>query len=103
MPPRRHGILPHQVLFEKHLSRVKAKRRVGDRGGNPAIRKGPRGALGTLVDGDSRSRTVLQPVRHKMADSVSTAVHCSLVPYKARVHTITDDNGRECAAHAGWR
>ena len=54
----------------------------------------------TRVDRKS-TETILQDVRHKMIGAVGTAVHCGLVPYKALVQIITDDNGHDCAAHAG--
>jgi IS30 family transposase len=45
--------------------------------------------------------TVLQGVPRKTAAAVRKAVDWGLRPYKARVHTITYDHGREFSDHAG--
>ncbi len=96
----RRGIIPNQISIEARPSIVETRRRIGDWEGDTVIGKGHRGALVTLVERKSRY-TVIRAVRHKTATAVRTAVTEGLAPYKARVHTITYDNGREFTDHAG--
>jgi len=52
----------------------------------------------TVVERKSKY-TVLQGVAHETAAAVRKAVTRGLQPYKARVHTITYDNGLEFSEH----
>lgn len=54
----------------------------------------------TLVERQAKF-TVLQGGRYKTADAIRRAVVRGLRPHKARVHTMTSDNGREFSDHAG--
>lgn len=96
----RRGIIPNQVSIDERPAIVAARRRFGDWEGDTVIGKGHRGALVTLVERKSRY-TVIQAVLQKTASAVRTAVTKGLTPHKDRVHTITYDNGREFADHAG--
>ena len=58
------------------------------------------GVLVTLVERKSKY-TVLQGVRRKTAVAVRQAVTHGLQPFKARVRTITYDNGLEFSEHEG--
>ena len=96
----RRGRIPDQVSIDKRPAIVTTRRRIGDWEGDTVIGKGHRGALVTLVERKSRY-TVIRAVRRKTAEAVRTAVTEGLTPHKARVHTITYDNGREFTDHAG--
>lgn len=96
----RRGIIPNQVSIDERPAIVDAKRRIGDWEGDTVIGKGHRGALVTLVERKAQY-TVIRAVRHKTAALVRKAVKQVLAPHKARVHTITYDNGREFTDHAG--
>ena len=96
----RRGIIPNQVSIDQRPAIVAARRRVGDWEGDTVIGKGHRGALVTLVERKSRY-TVIRAVLRKTAEAVRTAVTEGLTPHKAQVHTLTYDNGREFADHAG--
>ncbi len=96
----RRGIIPNQVSIEDRPAIVDAKRRFGDWEGDTVIGKGHRGALVTLVERKAQY-TVIRAVRHKTATLVRKAVKQGLAPHKARVHTITYDNGREFTDHEG--
>ncbi len=96
----RRGIIPNQVSIDERPAIVDAKRRIGDWEGDTVIGKGHRGALVTLVERKAQY-TVIRAVRHKTAVLVRKAVKQGLAQHKARVHTITYDNGREFTDHAG--
>ena len=64
-----------------------------------AIRKGQKGALVTLAE--RRSRYALAHVLEgKEENPVTKRITSLLHPHKAKVHTITFDNGKEFAHHA---
>jgi len=96
----RRGRIPDQVSIERRPAVVTTRQRIGDWEGDTIIGKGHRGAMVTLVERQSKY-TVARGVRHKTASAVRAAVAQSLRPHKARVHTITYDNGREFSEHAG--
>lgn len=96
----RRGIIPNQVSIDARPAVVDAKQRFGDWEGDTVIGKGHRGADVTLVERKAKY-TVIRAVRHKTAALVRKAVKQGLTPHKARVHTITYDNGREFTDHAG--
>lgn len=96
----RRGKIPNQVSIEARPAIVETRDRIGDWEGDTVIGKGHRGVLVTLVERKSRY-TVIRAVPRKTAEAVRLAVTEGLTPYKDRVHTITYDNGREFADHAG--
>lgn len=96
----RRGRIANQVSIEKRPAVVHARKRLGDWEGDTVIGKGHCGVLVTLVERKSKY-TVLQGVRHKTAAAVRKAVTYGLQPYKARVLTITYDNGLEFSEHEG--
>jgi transposase, IS30 family len=95
----RRGHMANQVSIDERPAIVATRQRIGDWEGDTMIGHGHRGALVTLVDRRSKY-TVLQSVPHKTSAAVRAAVTRSLRPYKASVHTITYDNGREFSEHA---
>lgn len=96
----RRGCIPNQVSIDERPAIVDSKQRFGDWEGDTVIGKRHRGALVTLVERKSLY-TVMRPVIHKTAEAVRHAVVDGLSPYIDRVRTITYDNGREFADHAG--
>jgi len=96
----RRGIIPNQVSKDERPTIVVSRGRFGDWEGDTVIGKNHQGALVTLVERKSRY-TVMRAVLRKTAAAVRTAVAEALTPHKDRVHTITYDNGREFADHAG--
>ena len=96
----RRGRIANQVSIDKRPAIVNTRQRIGDWEGDTVIGHNHRGALVTVVERFSKY-TVAQVVSHKTAAAVRTAVARGLMPHKARVHTITYDNGREFSDHAG--
>ena len=96
----RRGRIANQVSIDERPAVVQARERIGDWEGDTVIGKGHGGILVTVVERTSKY-TVLEGVAHKTAAAVRQAVTRGLQPYKAWVHTITYDNGREFSDHAG--
>ena len=96
----RRGHIPNQTSIEQRPTVVNTRQRIGDWEGDTIIGKGHRGAFVTLVERKSKY-TVAHGVSQKTAPAVRDAVIHGLGPHKARVHTITYDNGREFSDHAG--
>ncbi len=96
----RRGHIPNQISIEQRPAIVNTRQRIGDWEGDTIIGKGHRGAFVTLVERKSKY-TVAHVVPQKTATAVRAAVGQGLGPHKARVHTITYDNGREFSDHAG--
>lgn len=95
---RRRGRIANQASIDERPAVVNARERIGDWEGDTVIGNGHRGVLVTVVERTSKY-TVLQGVPHKTAAVIRQAVVRGLQPYKARVHTITYDNGLECSEH----
>ena len=77
---------------------VDERTRIGDWEADTVIGKGNKGVLVTLADRFSKE-TLIALVPRKHADVVRDAIVQLLLPEK--VHTITFDNGKEFAIHAG--
>ncbi len=95
---RRGGPIAGQVSIEQRPAVVEARSRIGDWEGDTIIGANHHQAIVSLVERKSRY-TLLAKVEHKNAAAVSQATTRLLKPFKARVHTLTTDNGREFAAH----
>lgn len=96
----RRGRIANQISIDERPAVVNARERIGDWEGDTMIGKGHGGVLVTVVERTSKY-TVIEGVSHKTATAVRKAVVRGLQPYKAQVHTITYDNGREFSDHAG--
>lgn len=77
---------------------VDQRRRVGDWEGDTIVGKG-RARLVTVVDRTSGLGRI-RKVANGEADTVMRAIVSTLHPLRARVHTLTWDNGSEFAEHA---
>ncbi len=77
-----------------------SRERVGDWEADTIIGRGHSGAVVSLVDRASKF-VFLQRVERRTSREVSAAMLEMLRPSAAPVHTITADNGKEFASHAG--
>jgi IS30 family transposase len=95
----RRGIMPGRISIDDRPAVVDTRSRVGDWEGDTLIGAGQHQAIVSLVERKSRF-TLLGKVTHKTAEAVGNTVIRLLAPYKARVYTLTTDNGTEFAQHA---
>jgi IS30 family transposase len=94
----RRGSIPGRISIESRPPAVEARIRVGHWEGDTIIGANHRQALVSLVERKSRY-TLLTKVERKTAELVGKAVTGLLKPFKARVHSLTTDNGKEFAGH----
>ncbi len=94
----RRGTIPGRVSIESRPAAVEARTRVGHWEGDTIIGARHRQAIVSLVERKSRY-TLLTKVERKTAHLVGQAVTGLLKPFKARVHSLTTDNGKEFAEH----
>ena len=94
------GHIPGRVDISERPDEVESRERVGDWEADTIIGKGHSGAVVPLVDRALRY-TYLQRVDRRTSAAVSAAMLAMLRPSAVPVHTITADNGREFAGHAG--
>ncbi len=94
------GHIPGRVDISGRPDEVESRERVGDWEADTIIGKGHSGAVVSLVDRASKY-TCLQRVDRRTSAAVSAAMVDLLRPSAVPVHTITADNGREFAGHAG--
>jgi transposase, IS30 family len=100
---RRHGKstrgqIKGRVSIDDRPAIVDERSRIGDWEIDTVIGKGHSGALVTIVERATKF-TVSAQVDNKKADAVTQATIHLLKPFKALVHTITADNGKEFAYH----
>ncbi len=94
------GHIPGRMDISERPDEVERKERVGDWEADTIIGKGHSGAVVSLVDRASKY-TYLQRVDRRTSAAVSAAMVEMPPPSAAPVHTITADNGKEFAGHAG--
>ncbi len=94
------GHIPGRVDISERPEEAERKERVGDWEADTIIGKGHSGAVVSLVDRASKY-TCLQRVDRRTSAAVSAAMVDLLRPSAAPVHTVTADNGKEFAGHAG--
>lgn len=94
----KRGQIPDKVPIAKRPKEVDLKQRIGDFEVDLIIGKNHKGAQLTIVDRVT-SFTLIQTLKTKRASEVSKAIITALMPYKAIVKTITNDNGKEFANH----
>lgn len=87
-----------RVDIDQRPSRVEKRRQIGHWETDTVVGPGP-AALVTLNERKSRF-TLMGKVSRKSARNVSDCVIRLLKPHRAKVHTITSDNGSEFAEHA---
>lgn len=96
---QRRGHIPNRRAITERPSAVENRRRVGHWEGDTIIGKGRRQAIVSLVERKS-GFCLLAHVTHKTSEAVSHSIIRLLEPIKARVSTLTFDNGLEFAQHA---
>jgi len=92
------GHIPGKVNISERPKIVDQRTRVGDFESDLIIGKGHKGALLTIVDRYS-GMVLVENVGGKRKDAVKKATINALAPFRAHVHTITNDNGKEFAEH----
>jgi IS30 family transposase len=92
------GHIKNRVSIDDRPNVVDDKSRIGDWEIDTVIGKGHSGALVTIVERVTKF-TVSAQVNSKSAADVTRATINLLKPFKAAVHTITADNGKEFSYH----
>lgn len=95
---QRRGHIPNRRPLADRPVSVETRYRVGHWEGDTIIGAGRKQALVSLVERKS-GYCLLAHVTHKTSEAVSNAIIRSLMPIKARVSTLTFDNGLEFAGH----
>lgn len=96
---QRRGHIPNRRPLAERPTSVETRCRVGHWEGDTIIGAGRKQALVSLVERKS-GYCLLAHVPHKTSEAVSHAIIRSLMPIKARVSTLTFDNGLEFARHS---
>ncbi len=94
------GHIPGRVDIPERPAEVESRERVGDREADTIIGRGHSGAVVPLVDRALRY-TYSRRVDRRTSSAVSAAMPAMPPPSGTPVHTVTADNGREFAGHAG--
>ena len=92
------GQIPDKISIEQRPDIVDKKERAGDFESDLIIGKNHKGAVLTIVDRYS-SFLLMADVGGKEKQAIKKATINLLASYKAHTHTITNDNGKEFAAH----
>ena len=93
------GQIKGRVNIKERPEVVERKERIGDWESDTVIGKNHKGALVTVVERRSKF-TKIKYVPQKTAEHVAQALIEMLTPYKDKVLTITNDNGKEFALHS---
>ena len=92
------GHIPGRQDISQRPAIVDKKSRIGDWEADTIIGAQHKGAIVSVVDRVSKY-VVLQKVTNKTAEVLGAALLHILTPFRALVHTITSDNGKEFAGH----
>lgn len=90
--------IKNAVSIDDRPAIVESRERFGDWEIDTVLGKNGTGAIVTLLERKSRF-FLIKKVNSKSAKDVTAGTIELLMPYKAHVHTITADNGREFANH----
>ena len=90
--------MPNRVGIENRPAIVDQKSRIGDWEADTIIGKDQKSALLTLVERVTRYTIICKLDNLKAEDTARAAIR-ALKAHKARVHTITMDNGKEFYQH----
>ena len=90
--------MPDRVGIENRPAIVDRKTRIGDWEADTIVGKNQKSALLTLVERVTRY-TIICKLKNLKAEDTARAAIRVLKAYKARVHTITMDNGKEFYQH----
>ena len=92
------GKVPDRIGIENRPAIVDRKTRIGDWEADTIVGKNQKSALLTLVERVTRY-TIICKLKNLKAEDTARAAIRVLKAYKARVHTITMDNGKEFYQH----
>ena len=92
------GQIPNRVSIDERPAIVDTKERIGDWELDTIIGKNHKGAIVTAVERKTKF-SCMRHVPKKEAALVACALIDMLKPYKALVHTLTGDNGKEFSEH----
>ena len=92
------GIIPNRQSIEQRPAIVETRSRIGDWEADTIIGKNRQQAIVSLVERKT-GFALIDKVERKTAQAVTNAMTKLLKPHRARLHTITSDNGREFAGH----
>lgn len=95
---QRRGQIPNRRGIEERPLVVETRQRVGDWEADTVLGTQASVALVTLTERNTRT-TLVAKVFARTADQVAAAIITLLTPFKAFVHTITFDNGKEFTGH----
>lgn len=95
---QRRGQIPNRRGIEQRPLEVETRQRVGDWEADTVLGTQASVALVTLTERNTRT-TLAAKVNARTADQVAAAIITLLTPFKAFVHTITFDNGKEFTEH----
>lgn len=93
------GIIAGRIDIDQRPAIVEQRIRIGDWEADTILGAGRKGAILSLVERTSRY-TLLHKLEATQAEPTTLAIIARLRPHRARVHTITADNGKEFAFHA---
>ena len=96
--PDARGQIRDRISIDERPDIVDQKARIGDWEADTIIGQGHKGVLVTLTERVSKLNLIAH-VDSKHADVVTQAMIAMLEPYRADLHTITFDNGKEFAFH----
>jgi len=96
--PDARGQIRNRISIDERPVIVDEKTRLGDWEADTVIGKGHKGVLVTLSERVSKLN-LIACVPSKQAGVVTAAIIDMLRPFKAELHTITFDNGKEFAYH----
>lgn len=94
----RRGVIPNRRSIDERPQVVEKRRRVGDWEADTLIGRRQNQALVSLTERKT-GVALIQKVERRTARAVREAIIQLLKPYKAKVHTLTSDNGKEFAEH----
>jgi IS30 family transposase len=94
----RRGQIPNRTSIDKRPQIVAAKSRFGDWEGDTIIGARHRGAILSLTERKSKL-LILGKLTSKGAAELKCQSIALLTPFRAKVHTITVDNGKEFCEH----
>ncbi len=92
------GKVPNRIGIENRPAIVDQKTRIGDWEADTIVGKDQKSALLTLVERVTRYTIICKLKSLKAEDAARAAIRV-LKAHKARVHTITMDNGRVLPTH----
>ena len=92
------GIIRNKIPMAERPAVVDKRERLGDLEIDLVIGKGHQGALLTINDRVS-GLLIMERLQGKTAAEVTASTIARLAPFKAQLHTITSDNGKEFSGH----